>query len=439
MRKINELYQKPQRKETVLQFGEGGFLRGFVDWMLQKLNDSGRYEGGVVVVQPIEMGMCKKLEEQDCMYTHVMRGMKDGRLVVDKALVDVISRCVNPYEDYQAYLKLAENPDLRVIVSNTTEAGIAYRPQDRLSDTPPVSYPAKLAALLYKRFTSGLNGFILLPCELIDRNGEKLKEFVLKYAHDWELGQEFTDWIERENHFCNTLVDRIVTGHPADEDLKLGYDDPMSDTSELFHLWVIQGDPAFAKELPFDKVGLNVIWTDQLEMYRTRKVRILNGAHTSLVPYAMLHGFETVKQCVEDPAMREHLQKCIFDEIIPTLDLPREELISYAQDVLERFSNPYLKHYLSSIALNSVSKFKVRVLPSIVEYIRRFGKMPETLLLSFSALLRFYRTDMANDDKEIMHFMKTAGTKEILAKEELWGEDLSFLYDEVSKYENTCV
>ena len=276
MKKINELYQKPQRKETVLQFGEGGFLRGFVDWMLQKLNDSGRYEGGVVVVQPIEKGLCEKLGEQECMYTHVMRGIKDGRLVVDKAVVDVICRCVNPYENYQAYLKLAENPDLRVIVSNTTEAGIDYRPQDRLSDAPPVSYPAKLTALLYKRFTSSLNGFVLLPCELIDRNGEKLKEIVLNYAHNWDLGQDFIDWIERENHFCNTLVDRIVTGHPADEDLKLEYDDPMSDTSELFHLWVIQGDPALAKELPFDKVGLNAVSYTHLK-FAEGYIEYLNG------------------------------------------------------------------------------------------------------------------------------------------------------------------
>lgn len=433
--KITEAIQKPQRPERVIQFGEGGFLRGFVDWMIQKLNDSGVWEGNVVVVQPIAKGMCDLLEDQNCLYTHVMRGLENGEPVVRKDTVDCISRCVEPYADFDAYKALAQNPDFRFIFSNTTEAGIAYEPDDKLTDEPPKSFPAKLTVLLYERYQAGLDGFVIIPCELIDKNGETLREIVLKYAEDWNLGDGFKTWIENENQFCSTLVDRIVTGYPRDEKIGLPYEDNMLDTSEVFHLWVIEGNPELAKELPFDQIGLNVIWTkDELYKYKTRKVRILNGAHTSLVPYAMLQGFDTVKSCMDDQAMMAYLRTCIFDEIIPTLDLPEEELKDYAENVLERFRNPFIKHYLSSIALNSVSKFKVRVLPSILTYIERYHKMPQTLLKAFGALLKFYRTDMANDDAEVMEFLKTATVEEALAKESLWGQDLSFLADEVKKY-----
>ncbi len=433
--KITEAVQKPQRPERVIQFGEGGFLRGFVDWMIQKLNDSGKWEGSVVVVQPIAQGMCDALSAQDGLYTHVMRGLKNGAPVVETDTVDCISRCVKPYEDFDAYKALAKNPDFRFVFSNTTEAGIAYEPNDKLTDAPPKSFPAKLTVLLYERYQAGLNGFVIIPCELIDKNGETLKEIVLRYAKDWNLGEGFENWIETENRFCSTLVDRIVTGYPRDEKIELPYEDNMVNTSELFHLWVIEGDPAIADELPFDQIGLNVIWTkDELYKYKTRKVRILNGAHTSLVPYAMLQGFDTVKSCMDDTAMMAYLRTCIFDEIIPTLDLPEDELKDYAENVLERFSNPFIKHYLSSIALNSVSKFKVRVLPSLLTYIERYQKMPQTLLKAFGALLKFYRTDMANDDAEIMTFLKTATVEEALANAELWGQDLSFLADEVKPY-----
>ena len=421
---------KPNRPERVIQFGEGGFLRGFVDWMLQKLNDAGQFNGSVVVVQPIEQGMCDVLSAQNCLYTHIIRGVEG----VEKTVVDVISRCVKPYEDYDAYLQLAHNPDARIIVSNTTEAGIAYREGDKLSDRPAKSFPAKLTALLYERFTAGLGGFLILPCELIENNGGKLKEIVLRYASEWELGEAFIAWIDTENTFCSTLVDRINTGYPKGEDLQLGYEDNMVNTSEYFHLWVIQGDKKFEQELPFGQVGLNVIWTEELARYRTRKVRILNGAHTSMVPYALLRGFDTVKSCMDDPEMLAYVKKCVFEEIIPTLDLPEQELLDYAGSVLERFANPYIQHFLSSIALNSVSKFKVRVLPSILEYIKRYGKQPETLLCAFANLINFYRTDMTNDDPEIVAFMKTATAQEILARTDYWGEDLSFLYDGMKKY-----
>ena len=426
-------FSKKQRTERVIQFGEGGFLRGFVDWMLQKVNENSDFDGSVVVVQPIEQGMCDMLTAQDCIYTQVIRGVEG----VDTTIVDVISRCVKPYEDFAAYLALAEQPEMRFIVSNTTESGIVFSSEDKITDAPPKSFPAKVTLLLKKRFELGLPGFIFLPCELIDRNGDNLRKCILRYADLWNLGDDFKKWVSEENVFTNTLVDRINTGYPKGEDLGLGYEDNMVNTSEFFHLWVIETEYDLDSEIPFSKTNLNVIITpDKLEMYRTRKVRILNGAHTSLVPYALLSGLDTVKSCLDDPTMSEHLKKCIFDEIIPTLDLPRDELLSYANSVVERFSNPYIKHYLSAIALNSVSKFKVRVLPSILEYIKRYNKMPETLLFAFAKLIEFYKTDMTNDDKDVVAFMREHNTAEILANDSLWGQDLSHLTSEVDKYVN---
>ena len=426
-------FEKKQRTERVIQFGEGGFLRGFVDWMLQKVNENSDFDGSVVVVQPIEQGMCDMLTAQDCVYTHLIRGVEG----VDTTIVDVISRCVKPYDDFAAYLALAEQPEMRFVVSNTTESGIVFSNEDKITDAPPKTFPAKVTLLLKKRFELGLDGFIFLPCELIDRNGDNLKKCILQYADLWNLGADFKAWVEEKNVFTNTLVDRINTGYPKGEELGLGYEDNLVNTSEYFHLWVIETEFDLDKELPFSKTDLNVIITpDKLEMYRTRKVRILNGAHTSLVPYALLSGLDTVKSCIDDPTMNEHLKKCIFDEIIPTLDLPRDELLSYANSVVERFGNPYIKHYLSAIALNSVSKFKVRVLPSILEYIKRYNKMPETLLFAFAKLLDFYKTDMTNDDADVVAFMKSHNTKEVLANAALWGRDLSHLADEVDKYVN---
>ena len=419
--------------EKVIQFGEGGFLRGFADWMLQKMSDVGAFEGKVVVVQPIENGMCDMLSAQDCKYTHIIRGSEG----VEKTVVDVISRCVKPYESFEEYLSLADIPSMRYIISNTTESGIVFDAGDTPDKAPYISFPAKLTLLLKRRFEKGLTGFIILPCELIDRNGDNLKKCILKYANLWNMSADFKLWVENENVFCNTLVDRINTGYPRDEHIELGYTDNMINTSEYFHLWVIETDFPLEEELPFSRAGLNVIVTrDKLEMYRTRKVRILNGAHTSLVPYALLSGLDTVKSCMENEVMRAHIRKCVFDEIIPTLDLPREELLEYAEAVLVRFSNPYIKHYLSAIALNSVSKFKVRVLPSILEYRKRFNTLPEALTLALAKLIDFYRTDMTNDAPEIVAFMKSAELSDILRRVDYWGEDLSFMYDEVAKYVN---
>lgn len=422
-------------KETVMQFGEGGFLRGFVDYFFHKLNEQGLYDGKIVVVQPIENGMCQMLADQNCEYNLFLRGIENGQVVNEHTHITSISRALNPYTEYEAYMELANSPDLRVIVSNTTEAGIEYLGTESLTDTPPKSYPAKLTQFLYKRFQNGLKGFILLPCELIDNNGDNLKACVLKYAELWNLGDDFKSWLESENDFCNSLVDRIVTGYPRDEiealTKQIGYTDNLIDTAEIFHLWVIEGH--HEDELPFNKAGYNIVWTDDAKPYKKRKVRILNGGHTAMVLGAYLYGLETVGECLKDEKVSAFLKKCLFDEIVPTLGNTETD-IKFAEAVLERFSNPFIKHQLLSIALNSVSKFQVRVLPTILEYKEMFGNYPEALTASLAALIAFYRTDKANDGEEIVSFMKTASVADILKREDYWQEDLSDLLPIVQKY-----
>ncbi len=421
--------------QRVIQFGEGGFLRGFVDYFLHKLNEKGVWEGKVVIVHPIEKGMCETLMQQNCEYNLYLRGIEDGKTVNERTHIEVISRCVNPYTDFDAYLKLAENPDFRFIISNTTEAGIEYTGKEKKDDAPAKSYPAKLTQLLFRRFELGLPGFILIPCELIDDNADHLKDCILKYAALWELPEAFTKWIHEENHFCNSLVDRIVTGYPKDEAEELwkeiGYEDHMLDTAEIFHLWVIGGH--HEDELPLQKAGFHVVWTDDVHPYKRRKVRILNGGHTSMVLGAYLYGLTTVGECLKDETVSAFLRKCIFEEIVPALGNTETD-INFGKAVLERFSNPFIKHQLLSIALNSVSKFQVRVLPTILEFKEKFGSYPPALTFSMAALIAFYRTDKANDAEEIMTFMKDASVKDILLKREYWDADLSGLIPEVERY-----
>lgn len=424
-------------KETIIQFGEGGFLRSFVDYFFDGLNKKGLYDGKVVVVQPIEQGLVSVLNEQNGEYHQFLRGIKDGKPVEEMTKVTVISRGINPYEDYKSYLELAHNKDARVIVSNTTEAGIVYLGTEKLDDAPPKSFPAKLTALLYERFKAGLPGFIILSCELIDHNGDVLKECVLKYCKLWKLGEEFEQFIEKENHFCSTLVDRICTGYPRDDietfTAKIGKEDKLVNTAEIFHLWVIEGH--FEDELPFQKAGYNVVWTDDVTPYKKRKVRILNGGHTSMVLAAHMYGLETVGECVADPVVGRFLHKTLFEEIIPTLGNSEVD-IQFGRDVVERFANPFVKHRLLSIALNSVSKFTARVLPTITEYYEQNKKLPECLTFSLAALLAFYKTDSANDLPEIMEYLKTASVADALKRTDYWGQDLSFMKDKVEYYYN---
>ncbi|MEN8906701.1 MAG: tagaturonate reductase [Clostridiales bacterium] len=391
----------------VLQFGEGNFLRGFVDWMFNKLNENDLFNGKIVIAQPLETGLVDVLNQQDGLYTLLLRGLKDGKIVSEKEIITSVDHGLNIYKEYDEYIKLAENPELRVIVSNTTEAGIAYKKDDKLSDSPQSSFPGKLTALLYKRFTyfkgDESKGFILLPCELIDRNGDKLKNIVLQYANDWNLGDEFVNWLNNSNYFLNTLVDRIVTGYPKDEidilTAGLGYQDNLIDTGEIFHLWVIEGDIKISKELPFHKIGINVVWTNDMTPYRARKVSVLNGAHTMTVLAAYLFGLDTVKECIDNKLISDYMKKGLFEEIIPTLEFPKNEVIDFANSVIERFANPFIKHNLLSISLNSVSKFKTRVLPSLLEYVKINEKIPEVLSFSLASLIAFYKSTTLEENK----------------------------------------
>ena len=451
--------------EKVLQFGEGNFLRGFVDWMINELNGKGLFNGSVVVVPPIPQHMLDPINEQDGLYTLLLRGIQNGEVVEKTEIISSISRGVDLYKDHEAYLAVAESPELRVVISNTTEAGIYYNPKDKLEAAPQDSYPAKLTALLYKRFVKfggdPSKGLLILPCELIDRNGDNLKNYVLKHSQNWGLGADFIKWVEESNVFFNTLVDRIVTGYPRDEiktiTENLGYEDKVVDTGEIFHLWVIEGDAKYASELPFTEAGLEVIWTNDMTPYRSRKVRILNGAHTMTVLLAYLYGRDTVGECMDDTLIRAYMTKGIYEEVIPTLDLPLEELNAFAASVFERFSNPFIKHFLLSIALNSVSKFKARVLPSVLEYYKRKETLPPVLTASLASLFAFYKGTAGDsstylngnrngeaykiqDEENILNVFKdlwanfdgsaegtTALVTKLLAREDWWGQDLNSL------------
>lgn len=415
----NRIITKPYT-ERVLQFGEGNFLRAFANWMIHIMNKKAGFDAGVVVVQPIEHGLINTLSNQDGLYTLYLNGIKEGKAVSEHEVIDCIQRSINPYEDHEAYIEIAENPDLRFIISNTTEAGITYNADDTLSDSPQSSFPGKLTAFLYRRFLAfkGMpdKGLIIMPCELIDKNGEKLKKIILQYASDWGLKNAFIDWIKKDNIFCNTLVDRIVPGYPKDkiDDIinNLGYKDNLVVEGEQFHLWVIEGPECVKEEIPAEVCGLNIVFTNNAEPYRTRKVRILNGAHTTLVPVGYLYGLDKVRESIEDEVVGKFLKHVVFNEICPTLDLPENELNQFSNDVLDRFRNPYLEHELISISLNSISKFKTRVLPSIIEYIKRKNDVPQGLLFSLAALIVFYRGNRKGekielkDDQYVLDFFK---------------------------------
>ncbi len=409
-------------KETVIQFGEGNFLRGFFDWFLDGLNKQGLYDGKAVVVQPRAGGKTAGLVEQGCKYNLYLRGIENGDVKNEHYYIESISRCVDPYKDFDAFISLADNPDFRFIVSNTTEAGIAFDDTCRFEDKPCLSFPGKLTQLLYKRYENGLGGFVLLPCELIDSNGDELKKYVFEYANLWQLGEGFKEWVNNENTFVNTLVDRIVTGYPDDEAATLHPDDKHLDAGELFHLWVIEG--AFENELPLKKGGYNVVWTDDVKPYKKIKVRILNGAHTSMVAGALLSGIETVGECMQNELVNSFLNRCMYKEILPTIG-ENEESLSFAKAVFDRFENPYIKHQLRSIALNSVSKFSVRVLPTLLEYKEQRGEYPPCLTMSLAYLITFYKNDEPEDNGVVIDFIKNNSLCEILANKDLWQYDLS--------------
>ena len=389
-------YLLREAPERVLQFGEGNFLRAFVEHFLDELNEKAGFHGKVVVVQPASPKPNTRFRDQERLYTLLLRGRENGQAVSRKRVISCVSRCLNAATDWAGVLACAGNPDLRFIVSNTTEAGIVFDPSCKRDDAPPASYPAKLTAFLYERWKQGGRGFLLLPCELIDHNGDALQRCCQEYASLWGLEPAFLAWMETENRFCSTLVDRIVTGYPRTEAEalweELGYRDTLLDTAEVFGLWAIEGDSSILTELPFDRAGLPVLVTDDITPYKQRKVRILNGGHTSMVLAAYLAGQDIVRGCMEDPVIRGFLKKAVYEEIIPTLDLPRRELEDFAASVLDRFDNPYIDHRLLDISLNSASKWKARVLPSVEDYTARTGTLPRLLTFSFAAYLAFCRT-----------------------------------------------
>jgi len=450
--------------ERVIQFGEGNFLRAFVDWMFHKLNKEGLFNGRVVVVQPLPQGLADKLNEQDGLYTLFLYGYQEGELVEKREIISSISRALNSYTQWAEVLACATNPDLEFIISNTTEAGIAYDPEDSLDLNPPRSFPGKLAAFLYRRFQhfqgDPQKGMILLPCELIERNGDNLKRIVLQLAQDWGLPAKFREWVEHCNLFLNTLVDRVVPGYPRDRAeilaQELGYRDDLMVVGELFHLWVIEGPEEIKEKLPFHQAGLNVIWTPDLTPYRTRKVRILNGIHTATAAPAFLAGVDTVREAVEHPVWGSFMKEAIFEEIIPSMDLDMEMLKEFAREVLERFRNPYIIHYWQSILLNTTSKYQTRVLPSILGYLERKGVLPPRLVFSLAALAYLFKEGRISgrkfigqrpkgeftleDDPKALAFWQEAwekyqGTEEslhevasfILRRSDIWGQDLTSL------------
>ncbi|MDR1022751.1 MAG: tagaturonate reductase [Prevotellaceae bacterium] len=437
--------------ERIIQFGEGNFLRAFVDWIVFNMNEKAGFNSSVVVVQPIENGMVDVLNEQDGLYHLNLQGIDNGRQVDSIQLIDVISRGLNPYTQFEEYLKLAENPEMRFVISNTTEAGIAFRAEDKLGDKPAKSYPGKLTQLLYHRFKTfgGApdKGLIILPCELIFHNGAELKKCIEQYIDLWQLDAAFKAWFSSSCGVYSTLVDRIVPGYPKDSideiQAKTGYEDKLVVKGEIFHLWVIEAPASVANEFPADKAGLNVLFVPSEKPYHERKVTLLNGPHTVLSPVAYLSGVDTVREACEHEVIGKFIRKAMYDELLPTLDLPKAELEAFADAVLDRFRNPFVKHFVTSIMLNSFPKFKTRDLPGIKIYLERTGRLPEALVLGLAAICVYYRggkrgNDVItpNDDKTTLDFLAAlwawapddAGkvAMGVLAATKIWGgEDLN--------------
>lgn len=445
--------------ERVLQFGEGNFLRGFVDYFFDILNETQAFNGKIVVIQPIEHGKSKEINEQQGLYTLYLRGLENGKKIQKKRLVSAISRAIDPYTDFQNFLKNAENPNLRFIVSNTTEAGIVFNGNDTADGAPPASFPAKLTRFLMERYAhfgkQNGKGFVVLPCELIDNNGEELKRCVLEYAKLWEQPDGFLQWIEDENLFCNTLVDRIVTGYPANEaqtlNLENGYEDRLIDTGEIFGFWAIEAPEWLREELPFEQAGLPVRIVDDQAPYKKRKVRILNGAQTGVTLAAYLAGYDIERDYMDDPLMEGFVKRMIFEEIIPVTELPHDDMFSFADEALDRLKNPFIDHSLLAISLNTVAKWKARILPTFKDYYRKNHKIPACIAFSMAALLAFYTGDqirngalighrngkeyLVSDDREVLEFFREYSTS--LPDEDYvrkYLAELRFLGDNLTKY-----
>ena len=439
----------------ILQIGDGNFLRAFADWMIDVTNTAGLLNARIVIAPPRSAGIVQRLNTQDGLFTVLVRGVEGGQPVSSQRIVRCVSGSIDPRQNPEALLNHARDPQTRFVISNTTEAGIAYTEQPHTPNQWPRSFPAQVTALLWERFQAlgggPEPGLIFLPTELIEANGTTLRDLVLRHASDWALPQHFRDWVSQHHHFLNTLVDRIVPGYPATEADSLfaefGYTDALLVAAEPFHLWVIEGPEALAQEFPLRQAGLNVIWTADLKPYRTSKVRILNGGHTASVLAAFGGGLDTVGEMMNHAVMARFLQRVIVEEIVPFVPLPEAERRAYAASVLERFANPYIRHELLSIALNSVSKWKVRVLPSVLDYAKEQGHAPAGLAFSLATLLWFYRGQFdaagefigqreagaypIRDERAVLEIFDTAWrdpanvAPTLLADQRLWGMNLT--------------
>ncbi len=431
LKSIKDVVKTVKRPEKIIQFGEGGFLRAFVDWQIDIVNEKTDFNGNIVIVQPLEKGMIDAMNEQNNLYTTVLRGMKDGKPTVETRAINSVSRSINPYTNYDDYIALASSPDLRFLISNTTEAGIRFDTEIdgvpvTLDQKPQKNYPAKVTAFLYKRFQAFKGdlskGMILIPCELSDQAGLNLRINILRYAEMWQLGPDFINWFDEACDVCSCLVDRIVPGYfpllakeengkTQAENLceKLGYEDKLLDSAELFHFWVIESKKSHEDELPLVKAGLQVKWVQNMDYYHTRKVRILNGAHTSSVLAAFLAGSNYVQDIVcsekvgsgfntPNADAQKFMHDIIFNEIVPSIDGDQEDLKKYAQDVWTRFQNPFNPHRLIEISLNSVAKYWTRCLPSVLQSVKKNGSVPKLLGFSIAALIAFYNGTEIRDN-----------------------------------------
>lgn len=448
MKKLNRINTGLEHKLPikVVQFGEGNFLRAFVDYAFQRLNKEVDFNAGIAMVQPLKDGMVNMINDQDGLYTLFMNGIKKGKKIQDIVLIDNIVKAINPYTDFADYLGLAKEEELQFIVSNTTEAGIEFIESDTPDMQPPVSFPAKLTVLLYERFKhfngDASKGLTIIPCELIDYNSETLKKIILQYCDLWNLGAEFKTWASDICTYHSTLVDRIVPGYPRAEieeyNNKLEYQDNLIVAAEPFFLWAIEGGEALKQKLPFHKTNLNVKIVDDIRPFKMIKVRILNGAHTAMVPFSLLYGNKLVMETVNGSFTGKFVNS-VIGEISETLDMDKNEILAYTEEVMDRFKNPFIKHALADIALNSISKFKVRVLPSLLQYYNANKKLPTNLTFSLACLIQFYKGTWNNealpvkDSPEVVEAFKNAwelGTldsvvTEILTNTEFWGEDLT--------------
>ena len=451
-----KIHSKPERKIKIMQFGEGNFLRAFVEWIIQDLNDKGAIDAGVVIVQPMPFGRVKELEKQDGLYTLRLEGIDGGKNVKKSQIIDVIGDCLDPFTEYEKYLKYGESEDLQVIISNTTEAGIAVDPADTDFTKCPVSFPGKLLALLkrrYDHFKDDMSrGLAIIPCELIDDNGDELYRCLTELAKINKMDEKFIKWMQTANHFTSTLVDRIVPGYPkneiADIQKETGYIDNNVVKGEIFHLWVLKKEPVVEKYLPADKTGLNVIFADDIHPYKQRKVKILNGSHTALVPVAYLCGIDTVGEAMNDKTVSRYVRDFIFDEVNPTINLPADQMTAFANSVLERYKNPYIRHELMSIALNSTTKFRTRLLPTLTDFVKLKGSLPRHLLFSFAAIVEFHKGKRGGEDIALSDdpaylakwqcfwaefngdYNKLA--KDVLAWKDAWGMDMNTIHPDIA-------